>query len=82
MLAKTAGGVKRDAGRSCDTPAMADPLCVVCSKPILSTDEKSTVRQVDACTLAVEHVNYHATCRERKTEDGGNEQRRRSQQGS
>jgi len=47
---------------------MADPLCVVCSKPILATDEKSTVRQADACTLAVEHVNYHATCWERKTE--------------
>jgi hypothetical protein len=47
---------------------MADLLCVVCSKPILPTDQQSTVRQVDACTLAVEHVNYHAACRELKTE--------------
>jgi hypothetical protein len=50
---------------------MADPLCAKCSKPILPTDEKSTVRQVDACTLAAEHVAYHATCWERKTKTEG-----------
>jgi len=49
---------------------MADPLCAECSQPILSTEEKSTVRQVDACTLAVEHVVYHSTCWDRKTEKG------------
>ena len=70
MLAKSGVGVKPQAGRSCDTPAMADPLCAECSKPVLSTDEKSTVRQVDACTLAVEHVVYHSTCWDRKTEKG------------
>jgi hypothetical protein len=48
---------------------MADLLCVVCSRPILPADEKSTVQQVDACTFAVERVNYHAACRERKTGD-------------
>jgi len=70
MLAKSGGGVKPEVGPSCDTPVMADPLCVVCSKPILATDEKSTVRQVDACTLAVEHVVYHSTCWDQKTEKG------------
>ena len=70
MLAKSGVGVKPEAGRSCDTPAMADPLCAECSKPVLSTDEKSTVRQVDACTLAVEHVVYHSTCWDRKTDKG------------
>jgi len=73
MLAKSGGGVKPEAdpeaGRSCDTPAMADLLCARCSKPILPTDDKSTVRQVDACTFAVEHVVYHSTCSEQKTED-------------
>jgi hypothetical protein len=77
MLAKSGGGVKpagdgqwRPLARSsCDTPAMADTLCAVCSKPIVPTDEKSTVRQVDACTLAVEHVVYHAACRKLKPED-------------
>ena len=47
---------------------MTDPLCAECAKPILSTDDTSTVRQVDACTAAVEHVVYHATCWDRKTE--------------
>ena len=60
-------GVARRPGRPCDTPAMADSLCAECSKPILSTDDKSTVQQVDACTRAVEYVTYHATCRDRKT---------------
>ena len=45
---------------------MTELLCAECSKPILSTDDASTVQQVDACTLAVERVAYHATCRERK----------------
>ena len=45
---------------------MADPLCAECSEPILSTDDKSTVQQVDACTMAVEHVTYHSTCWDRK----------------
>ena len=47
---------------------MADSLCAECSKPILSTDNKSTVQQVDACTMAVEYVAYHSTCWGRKTE--------------
>ena len=51
----------------CDTPAMADALCGECSKPILSTDDTSTVQQVDACTMAVEYVTYHSTCLGRKT---------------
>lgn len=46
---------------------MENSLCAECSKPILSTDSKSTVEQVDACTLAVEHVTYHATCWDRMT---------------
>jgi hypothetical protein len=41
---------------------MADLLCVKCSKPILPTDARSTVEQVDACTMAVERVPYHAAC--------------------
>ena len=49
---------------------MADPLCVKCSKPILPTDTKSTVEQVDACTMAVEHVPYHSTCLDRKAGKG------------
>jgi hypothetical protein len=36
----------------------------VCSKPIRSTDDRSTVEQVDACTLAVERVAYHPGCRD------------------
>jgi hypothetical protein len=44
---------------------MADLLCVKCAKPILPTDARSTVEQVDACTMAVERVPYHATCRDR-----------------
>jgi hypothetical protein len=46
---------------------MADLLCAKCSKPILSTDDKSTVKQVDACTMAVEHLTYHSTCGGQKT---------------
>jgi hypothetical protein len=45
---------------------MADLLCVVCSRPILPTDDTSTVQQVDACTMAVEPVTYHAACRDQK----------------
>jgi hypothetical protein len=45
---------------------MAELLCAECSKPILSTDDTSTVEQVDACTMAVEHVTYHAACWEGK----------------
>jgi hypothetical protein len=45
---------------------MADPVCAVCSKPILPTEDESIVQQVDACTLAAEHVAYHSTCWERK----------------
>jgi hypothetical protein len=41
---------------------MADPVCAGCSKPILSTDNQSTVQQVDACTMAVEHLTYHSAC--------------------
>jgi hypothetical protein len=44
---------------------MADLLCAECARPILSTDDASTVQQVDACTAAVEHLTYHATCRDR-----------------
>lgn len=43
---------------------MTDVLCAKCSRPILSTDDASTVEQVDACTAAVERVTYHATCRD------------------
>jgi hypothetical protein len=43
---------------------MGDLLCAACSQPIQSTDERSTVEQVDACTLAVERVTYHAACRD------------------
>jgi len=46
---------------------MADTLCAACSRPILPTDNQSTVEQVDACTAAVERVTYHSTCWERKT---------------
>jgi hypothetical protein len=46
---------------------MADLLCAACSRPILLTDTKSTVQQVDACTMAVEHLTYHATCLEQET---------------
>jgi len=45
---------------------MADPLCVKCSRPILPADDRSTVEQVDACTMAVERVTYHSTCRDQK----------------
>ena len=45
---------------------MADPICVACSRPILPTDDTSTVEQVDACTMAVERVTYHVTCRVRE----------------
>jgi len=45
---------------------MADPLCAECAKPILPGDGTSTIQQVDACTMAAEHVIYHATCWERK----------------
>ena len=45
---------------------MAEPLCVECAKPILPTEAKSTLRQVDACTMAVEYLPYHAACWERK----------------
>ena len=45
---------------------MADPVCVKCSKPIVATDDKSTVDQVDACTMAVERVTYHSECRDRE----------------
>ena len=43
---------------------MTDPVCVKCSKPILSTEAMSRVKQVDACTMIVEHVTYHAACLE------------------
>jgi hypothetical protein len=43
---------------------MADLLCVKCSQPILSTDARSTIEQVDACTMSVERVTYHAACRD------------------
>ena len=46
---------------------MPAPLCVECSRPILSTDDTSTVEQVDACTMAVERVTYHSTCWDKKT---------------
>jgi hypothetical protein len=46
---------------------MADLLCAECARPILPADDRSTVRQVDACTAAVERVTYHATCWSRKT---------------
>jgi hypothetical protein len=48
---------------------MADSLCAKCSRPILSTDDRSTVQQVDACTMAVEHVTYHSTCLDQKTSE-------------
>ena len=46
---------------------MTDPLCAKCSKPILPTDHTSTVRQIDACTMAVEPLVYHSTCLDQKT---------------
>jgi hypothetical protein len=46
---------------------MTAPLCAACAKPILPTDDKSTVQQVDACTRAVERLDYHSTCLEQKT---------------
>jgi hypothetical protein len=53
---------------SWDTPCMVDDLlCVKCSKPILPTDDRSTVKQVDACTMAVEHVTYHSACWDQRT---------------
>jgi hypothetical protein len=45
---------------------MADPLCLECARPILPGEAKATVQQVDACTLAVEHLPYHSTCWDRK----------------
>jgi hypothetical protein len=49
---------------------MADPICVKCSKPILPTDTASTDEQVDACTLVVQRVPYHAACRDDASGDG------------
>jgi hypothetical protein len=46
---------------------MTDPLCAACSKPILSTDDTLMVKQVDACTMAVEYVPYHSTCRDQQS---------------
>jgi hypothetical protein len=43
---------------------MANPICVKCSKPILPTEKTSTEEQVDACTLVVQRVPYHAECRD------------------
>jgi len=43
---------------------MADPICVKCSKPILPSEKTSTEEQVDACTLVVQRVPYHAECRD------------------
>jgi hypothetical protein len=48
---------------------MSDPVCVKCSKPILPSDARSTVEQVDACTNAVERVIYHAACRDGEAGD-------------
>jgi hypothetical protein len=45
---------------------MPDPVCLECARPILPGEAKSTVQQVDACTLAVEHLPYHSACWERK----------------
>jgi hypothetical protein len=45
---------------------MADPVCLECARPILPGDAKSTVQQVDACTLAVEHLPYHSACWEKR----------------
>jgi hypothetical protein len=45
---------------------MVNPICVKCSKPILPTDTTSTEEQVDACTLVVQRVPYHAACRDEK----------------
>jgi quercetin dioxygenase-like cupin family protein len=44
---------------------MADPVCVKCSKPILTTQRVSTEDQVDACTMAVQRVTYHSECLDR-----------------
>jgi hypothetical protein len=43
---------------------MMNPVCAKCAKPIMPGDDASTVRQVDACTAAVEHVTYHSACRD------------------
>ena len=48
---------------------MPDPLCVRCSRPILPTDDRSTVEQVDACTMAVERVTYHSACLKEKASE-------------
>jgi len=50
---------------------VADPLCAECSRPVLSTDRKWTVQQIDACTRAVEYVTYHSTCWDQKTAKKG-----------
>ena len=51
------------------TPAMVYPMCVKCSKPILPAETTSTEEQVDACTLVVQRVPYHAACRDEKSRD-------------
>ena len=45
---------------------MADPVCVKCSKPILTTQRTFTEDQVDACTMVVQRVTYHSECRDRE----------------
>jgi hypothetical protein len=45
---------------------MFDPVCVKCSKPILATETKVTVEQVDACTMVAARVPYHAACRDQE----------------
>ena len=45
---------------------MVDSVCVKCSKPILATETKVTVEQVDACTMVAARVPYHAACRDQE----------------
>jgi len=50
---------------------MADPVCVKCSKPILVTEAKVTVEQVDACTMVVARIPYHAECLSQEPGEAG-----------
>jgi len=48
---------------------MFDSICVKCSKPILDTEARVTVEEVDACTMVVSRIPYHAACRDHEPTD-------------